>query len=115
MPAFLWNLSPLEFVLIGVVAVLVFGKRLPGVASQTYDQIRRFRSGLDQFRRESGIDHGMRAIERTMRDVEREVTLETPPSAPRAKPLPPTPPSSPHPEKAPEPDRPPPELPPPES
>ncbi len=108
MPAFLWNLSPLEFVLIGVVAVLVFGKRLPSVASQTYDQIRRFRSGLDQFRRETGIDHEMRAIERTMHDIEREVAAETPPIASRAKSLPPPPPP-PRPEKAPETDPPPPE------
>jgi len=85
-PAFIGNLSATEILVIGIVAVLIFGKRLPEVASQTYGQIRRLRQGLDQFRRETGIDREFHSIERTLHDVQHEITTE-PKSIPSVPPI----------------------------
>jgi Sec-independent protein translocase protein TatA len=79
-PAFLGNLSTTEILVVGIVAVLIFGKRLPEVASQTFGQLRRLRQGMDQFRRETGIDREMRAIEHTMGDLQREATIDPRPA-----------------------------------
>ena len=97
MPAFLGNLSTTEILVVGIVAVLIFGKRLPEVASQTFGQLRRLRQGMDQFRRETGIDREMRSIEHTLGDLQRDVTIEhrpaasSSPSIPRAPAIPPPP------------------------
>ena len=67
MLAFIGNLSPLEIVVIGVVAILVFGKRLPEVAGRFLYHIRRLRQSMYDLRRETGIDQEIRNVERTMR------------------------------------------------
>ena len=72
----IWNMSIQEFVLIAVVAVLVFGKRLPQVAGQAFRQVARLRRQLDDFRRESGIDREFRDVQDSLRDVTRQATLD---------------------------------------
>lgn len=67
MLAFIGNLSPLEIVVIGVVAILVFGNRLPEVAGRVLYHIRRLRQSMYDLRRETGIDQEIRNVERTMR------------------------------------------------
>lgn len=64
------NLSPFELLVIAVVAVLVFGGRLPEVAGRTFAQLRRWRSMLEDLRRESGIDRELKDLHRTVRDVD---------------------------------------------
>ena len=87
MPAFLGNLSTTEILVVGIVAVLIFGRRLPEVASQTFGQLRRLRQGMDQFRRETGIDREMRSIEHTIGDLQRDVTIEPRPAASSPPPI----------------------------
>jgi Sec-independent protein translocase protein TatA len=71
--ALIGNLSATEILVVGIVAVLIFGKRLPEVASQTYSQIRKLREGMDQFRRDTGIDRELSSIQTTLTDVHRDV------------------------------------------
>ncbi len=59
MLAFL-NLSVPEVVTIAVVAVLVFGRRLPEVAGQAAGMVQRMRRSIEDLRRESGIDRELR-------------------------------------------------------
>lgn len=72
MLAFIGNLGLPELVLIAVIAVLIFGKDLPQAASKAYIQVRKLRGAVDDLRRESGIDHELRDIERTVREAEWE-------------------------------------------
>lgn len=74
--AFFGNLAPTEVLVLAVVAVLVFGKRLPEVAGRGFTQLRRWRQSLDQLRRETGIDQELRNIERGVRDVQRRANVE---------------------------------------
>jgi Sec-independent protein translocase protein TatA len=64
MLAFLTNLSVGEFVLVLVVAVLIFGRRLPEVAAKGAVHLQRLRRGLMEFRRESGFDEEIRRARR---------------------------------------------------
>jgi len=73
--AFFGNLAPSELLVLAVIAVLVFGKRLPEVAGRGYTQVRRWRHSLDQLRRETGIDRELRNIEREVDDVARNVRI----------------------------------------
>jgi sec-independent protein translocase protein TatA len=41
-----FNLNPMEMVVIGVVAVLLFGSRLPGVARSVGKSVTEFKKGL---------------------------------------------------------------------
>ena len=45
------NLSPFELLVIAIVAVLVFGGRLPEVAGRTFAEMRRWRGKLEDFNR----------------------------------------------------------------
>jgi len=74
--AFFGNLAPMEMLLLAVVAVLVFGKRLPEVAGRGFTQLRRWRQSLDQLRRDSGIDRELHNIERSVRDASRQAYVE---------------------------------------
>jgi len=80
------NLSLQEIVLIGVLAVVLFGRRLPEVAAQVLQQLRKFRRSLDDLRRETGIDRELSGLERSVRDVSHEARIENPlrePTEPR--------------------------------
>ena len=66
MLAFIGNLSFLEMGMILVIAVLVFGRRLPEVAGQAAAQLHKARRALTDLRRESGIDEELRKARRTL-------------------------------------------------
>ena len=65
MIAFL-NLGPGEVLLVAVVAVLVFGRRLPEVAGQAAGVVQRMRRSLAELRRETGIDQEILAARRSI-------------------------------------------------
>jgi len=60
MLALIGNLSLLELVVIAVVAVLIFGRRLPEVAGQAAAQFMKAKRALTDLRRETGIDAELR-------------------------------------------------------
>ena len=66
----LLNLSPIEVAIIVIVAIVVFGRRLPEVAGQAAGAVQRLRRSLDDLRRETGID---REIQEARRAVETAV------------------------------------------
>lgn len=78
MLALFGNLSLGETVVIVVVAVLIFGRRLPEVAVQAVRGFHRLRRSLDDFRRESGVDVELREMRRSLRELEREARVVEP-------------------------------------
>ncbi len=78
MLALFGNLSFSEILLIAVVAVMVFGKRLPEVAGQTVRQVAKLRRNLDDLRRESGIDRELRDVSGALRGLSRDMTAPPP-------------------------------------
>ena len=76
MLAFFGNLAPSEVLVLAVIAVLVFGKRLPEVAGRGYTQLRRWRQSLDQLRRETGIDRELSNIKYEVNDAARRARIE---------------------------------------
>jgi Sec-independent protein translocase protein TatA len=63
------GLSLAEVVVIGIVALLVFGHRLPEVAVQCAVQMQRLRRSLSDLRRESGVDRELRELRRTFEEA----------------------------------------------
>lgn len=87
------NLSPSEITIALVVAVVVFGRRLPEVAGQAAAAVARMRRSMDELRRETGIDREIRNARRAVqeavpRDLGRAATLgqEAPPPQPTEAP-----------------------------
>ena len=80
MLAFITNLSFGEVFAILVVAVLIFGRRLPEVAARGAVHMQRLRRGMQEFRRESGFDEEIRKarrmIENPVKTAYDEVTKE---------------------------------------
>jgi len=72
------NLGFSEVVLIAIVAILVFGKRLPEVATQTFKQVAKVRRGLDDLRRETGIDRELHEVRGAFQDLARQATMPPP-------------------------------------
>ena len=70
--ALIQNLNVIEIVVIGVVAVLIFGRRLPEVASQAAHGLAKARRSLQDLRRQTGIDEELRQVRRTVEETERE-------------------------------------------
>lgn len=74
------NLGTFELMICGVVALLVFGKRLPEVASQAGATLTKFRRGLDNAIQDSGVEREIKKIkdalptDLSMRDVTRAAT-----------------------------------------
>ncbi len=68
MLAFIGNMSVGETLMIAVVAVLVFGGRLPEVAREAMRMFYRARRSLDEIRREANIGGGLRDVEREIRN-----------------------------------------------
>ncbi len=58
-----------EILVIGIVGVLLFGKRLPEVASQAGQQLVKFRRSLQQVKAETGMDQEVRKIQRTLEEA----------------------------------------------
>ena len=58
-----------EILVIGVVGVLLFGKRLPEVAGQAGQQLVKLRRSLAQVKAESGMDQEVRKLQRTIEEA----------------------------------------------
>lgn len=58
-----------ELLLIAVAGVLLFGKRLPEVASQAGAQLTKLRRSLQDIKHETGMDHEVRKIQRTIEEA----------------------------------------------
>ena len=69
MLAFIFNFGPFEFVIVLVVAILVFGKRLPVVAVQAASALQKARRSLADLRRETGIDEELRQARREIENA----------------------------------------------
>ncbi|MFT5464305.1 MAG: Sec-independent protein translocase protein TatA [Planctomycetota bacterium] len=84
MLGFIYNLSIGEFLVVGVLAVLIFGGRLPEVAARVFHYVRRFRRSLEDLRRETGIDREIQRIDFELREADRQARagLSTAPSTP---------------------------------
>lgn len=63
------NLGFGEFMIVAVVALLVFGKRLPQVAGQAGAQIGKLRRAIDTLWRETGVEREIRSVQREMQNV----------------------------------------------
>jgi len=74
--AFFWNLSFGEIAVVLILAVLIFGKRLPQVAGEAYRTVAKLRRHFEDLRRESGIDREIFDVKRTFRDAAREAEAE---------------------------------------
>lgn len=77
MLALLQNLNVVELVVIAVVAVIVFGPRLPEVARQSAVNLAKARRALLELRRQSGIDEELREARRSIAEIEREARAVT--------------------------------------
>lgn len=80
MLAFLSNLGPVEIVVVAIVAILVFGKNLPDAAAKAFVQLRKFRTAVDDLKRDTGIEKEIRDIQRSVREAEWEARRPIPPA-----------------------------------
>jgi len=65
-----------ELMIVMVAAILIFGKRLPEVASQAGQQIAKFRRSLQDIKNETGIDNDIRKIQREIQNaVPRDLSM----------------------------------------
>ncbi len=106
----LFGISPQELIVVAVVAVIVFGQRLPQVAGEAAATVQKLKRALNDLRRESGIDNEIRnarreietnvvrplrevdvagTVRREVRTAESEIqgALATPASSPSAPPV----------------------------
>lgn len=65
-----------EWIIIAVVAVLLFGRRLPEVIAQVLHGIRVARQHLDELRRSSGFDEDLREAQRAISQTREAVRRE---------------------------------------
>lgn len=82
--AFIQNINPTELLLIAIVAVVVFGRRLPVVAGQAMAHVQRARRAFNDLRRETGIDDEIRDARRTFEQASYEAKLD--PNTPKIQP-----------------------------
>jgi len=68
----LFGLSPIEFVVIAIVAILVFGQRLPQVAGEAAATLQRVKRALADLRRETGIDQEIYRAKREFEEAARK-------------------------------------------
>jgi Sec-independent protein translocase protein TatA len=66
MLAFIFNFGPFEFMIVLLVAILVFGRNLPSVAVQAASMVQKMRRSLSDLRRETGIDEELRRARREL-------------------------------------------------
>jgi Sec-independent protein translocase protein TatA len=66
MPFAFLNLGAQEIVILVVVAIVVWGRRLPEVAGQAAGVVQRMRRSLDDLRRETGIDREIQNARRAV-------------------------------------------------
>ena len=60
------NIGTFEMIIVAVAALLLFGKRLPEVASQAGATLTKFRRGLDGAIQDSGVEQEIRKIKSAM-------------------------------------------------
>jgi TatA/E family protein of Tat protein translocase len=77
----LFGLSFLEILVILVVAILVFGPRLPQVAGETAATLQRFKRTLSDLRRETGIDQEIYRAKREFEEAARQARAANPTGA----------------------------------
>jgi len=63
--------GPMEMIIIGIVAVLLFGKRLPGVAKSIGQSITEFKKGIKAI--EEPLEETKKELKEATRDVENAV------------------------------------------
>jgi len=85
MLAFIGNLSLREIIVIMVIAVLVFGRRLPQVVGQAMHQLRRLQRALEALRRETGIEREIHSIRDSVEEAARQAQEEQTEAAPYAE------------------------------
>lgn len=85
MPAFIQNINPTELVLIAIVAILIFGRRLPQVAGQVAGRVQQARRAFNDLKRETGIDEELRQAKRTFDQTVHDARFraQRDPAAPR--------------------------------
>lgn len=75
---FINNVNPTELLLIAVVAVLVFGRRLPEVAGQAAGQLAKAKKAVQDLRRESGLDEELRQARQAAKDLDPRRLVDAP-------------------------------------
>lgn len=73
-----FGLSPIELLVIVVVAIVVFGQRLPQVAGETAATLQRFKRSLTDLRRETGIDQEIYKAKREYEEAQRQARAADP-------------------------------------
>ena len=63
------SLGGSELFIVGIAALLVFGKKLPEVAAQAGKQIAKLRHGVDKSWKETGLEEEIRDIKHALPDV----------------------------------------------
>lgn len=67
--ALIGNLDSMEVVIVLIAAILIFGHRLPQVAAQAGSQLGKLRRTLDTAWRDSGADHEVREMQRSIESI----------------------------------------------
>lgn len=72
-PFIAFGIGNSELLVILVVGLLIFGRRLPEVGRAVGKTVTQFRRGLDEFKREMDRDEDLRDVKSTMHDLKRAV------------------------------------------
>lgn len=75
---FINNVNPTELLLIAVVAVLVFGRKLPEVASHAAGHLAKAKRAISDLRRDSGLDEELRRARSAAQQLDPRRVLEAP-------------------------------------
>ena len=67
--ALIGNLDTSELVIVMLVAILIFGRRLPQVAAQAGRQVVKLRRSLDSAWRDTGMEREIREVQRTLEEA----------------------------------------------
>ena len=67
--ALIGNLDSMELVVVLIAAILIFGRRLPQVAAQAGAQLGKLRRTLDTAWKDSGADHEVREMQRSIESI----------------------------------------------
>jgi Sec-independent protein translocase protein TatA len=71
------NFGPYEFIVVLIVAILIFGRNLPTVVVQAAAMVQKMRRSLTDLRRETGIDEELRNARRELENaVPRDLTKD---------------------------------------
>lgn len=76
MVAFIQNLNFTELAIIAIVAVLVFGRRLPEVAGQAARGLAKAKRTLQEVRRQSGLDEELTSFRQSVAQARQQVDDE---------------------------------------